>query len=199
MARGLLSSQDLIPNVPLKAVGVWDTVGSMGIPLYLKDSRIDVFRFTDTTLSDKVEYGFHAMAIDELRIDFPVTRWDDRKQVEQVWFAGAHADVGGGYPEAESRFSDVALQWMMARLQSVGVQLATPLTCCPNCACSKQAVHTPWANPPFDHLMREPRQPRVDDMFHSSVVSRWKEDVGYRPKALAFVTEQNVSGLRCCD
>ena len=91
-----LPADGLIPNVPIKSVAVWDTVGSMGIPEYAGDKRFDVFRFVDTKLSDKVEFGFHAMAVDEMRIDFPVTRWDDRQKIEQVWFVGAHADVGGG-------------------------------------------------------------------------------------------------------
>jgi glutathione S-transferase len=58
---------------------------------------MDILRFTDGVLSAKVERGFHAMAIDELRIDFPITRWNARDGIEQVWFVGAHSDVGGGY------------------------------------------------------------------------------------------------------
>ena len=80
VARGALSNTDLIANVPIKAVGVWDTVGSMGVPLYLRDRRYDIFHFTDTKLSEKVERGFHAMAIDERRADFPVTQWEQRME-----------------------------------------------------------------------------------------------------------------------
>ncbi|MGC3982785.1 MAG: DUF2235 domain-containing protein [Steroidobacteraceae bacterium] len=195
VARETLSKSDLIANVPIKAVGVWDTVGSMGIPLYLSDKRFDVFHFTDTKLSDKVEYGFHAMAIDEMRIDFPVTAWDKRKQVEQVWFVGAHADVGGGYAPVESRFSDTALLWMMTKLASVGVQLATPLTCVPDCQCSNLGIHKPWDSPPFNRLSKQARQPMPGDVFHSSVVERWQSDADYRPKALGFLTAQNIIGL----
>jgi glutathione S-transferase len=190
-----LASTDLIANVPIKAVGVWDTVGSMGVPLYLKDKRLDIFEFTDTKLSDRVEYGFHAMAIDEMRADFPVTRWDDRKQMEQVWFVGAHADVGGGYDLAESRLSDVALHWMMTKMGAVGLVFTSPLSCIPDCACSLQAVHRPWDNPPFKLLAKSPRQPEASDVFHVSVVERWKSDASYRPKALAFVVPENVDGL----
>ena len=95
-----LDADQLIANVPIKSVAVWDTVGSMGIPAYAADKRFDVFRFVDTKLSNKVQHGFHAMAIDELRADFPVTAWDSRAGVKQVWFVGAHADVGGGYTRA---------------------------------------------------------------------------------------------------
>jgi glutathione S-transferase len=123
-----LHDDALIPDVDIKSVAVWDTVGSMGIPVYEKDMRFDMFRFADTSLSPRVEHGFHAMAIDELRIDFPVTRWDERKGIAQVWFPGAHADVGGGYPKAESGLSDIALTWMTEQLAAIGMAFATPLT-----------------------------------------------------------------------
>jgi uncharacterized protein (DUF2235 family) len=89
ISRTTLSDEDLIANVPVKCVGVWDTVGSVGVPLCMKDKRYDVFCFADSKLSEKIEFGFHAMAIDEQRADFPVTQWDQRKGVEQVWFVGA--------------------------------------------------------------------------------------------------------------
>lgn len=195
VARGKIDDADLIPNVPVKSVAVWDTVGSMGVPLYLKDKRYDVFQFTDTKLSDKVENGFHAMAIDELRLDFPVTKWERRTGIEQVWFVGAHADVGGGYAEAESRLSDVALDWLMQKVSSVGVRLATPLTRIPNCQCGTQAIHMPWDKVPFKLLPKSTRAPTIEDTFHASVVDRWKNDSTYRPKALAFLTADNVSRL----
>jgi glutathione S-transferase len=182
--------------VPIKSVAVWDTVGSMGVPLYLSDKRYDVFQFTDTKLSDKVESGFHAMAVDELRLDFPVTQWEQRTRVEQVWFVGAHADVGGGYTESESRLSDVALQWMMQKVSAVGVRLATPLSRVPDCQCGVQKIHMPWENSPFSVLPKSQRNPTIEDTFHTSLVERWKNDTAYRPKALSFVTTQTVDRLR---
>jgi uncharacterized protein (DUF2235 family) len=195
VARGKLADADLIANVPLKSVAVWDTVGSMGVPLYLKDQRYDVFQFTDTKLSDKVENGFHAMAIDELRLDFPVTKWERRTGVEQVWFVGAHADVGGGYSEAESRLSDVALQWLMQKVSTAGVRLATPLTRIPNTQSGGQSIHMPWAKPPFSLLPKASRTPAIEDTFHASVIERWKNDANYRPKALDLVTAANIDRL----
>lgn len=195
VARGALSNADLIANVPIKAVGVWDTVGSMGLPLYLRDQRYDIFHFTDRKLSEQVERGFHAMAIDERRVDFPVTPWKPRLGIEQVWFVGAHADVGGGYIEAESRLSDVALQWMMHNMTAVGVRLATPLTRVPNCQCATQAIHRPWDHPPFNMLAQTPRTPLRTDTFHASVCERWKSDASYRPQALAFLTRENIETL----
>jgi uncharacterized protein (DUF2235 family) len=181
-----LGANQLIPDVPIKSVAVWDTVGSMGIPVYAADARFDVFRFVNTSLSDKVQHGFHAMAVDELRADFPVTAWDSRAGVKQVWFVGAHADVGGGYTMAESRLSDIALEWMMKQLAEVGVRLATPLTYTPEPKIEPE-IHKPWTKAPFALLMRTPRQVAGTDTIHDSVLRRWEADARYRPEALAAV------------
>ena len=185
-ARQLLDADQLIPNVPIKSVAVWDTVGSMGIPAYAADKRFDVFRFVDTRLSDKVQNGFHAMALDELRADFPVTAWDARAGIKQVWFVGAHADVGGGYSIAESRLSDIALEWMMKQLAEVGVRLATPLTYAPEPLIDPE-IHKPWTKAPFALLPRSPRQVAGTDTIHDSVLRRWEADARYRPEALNAV------------
>ena len=181
-----LDADQLIANVPIKSVAVWDTVGSMGIPAYAGDKRYDVFRFVDTKLSDKVQNGFHAMAVDELRLDFPVTVWDSRAGIKQVWFVGAHADVGGGYSAQESRLSDIALEWMMKQLAEVGVRLATPLTYKPEPLIGP-AIHQPWSKTPFALLPRSPRQVASTDTIHDSVLRRWQADSSYRPQALAAV------------
>ena len=181
-----LDADQLIANVPIKSVAVWDTVGSMGIPAYAGDKRYDVFRFVDTKLSDKVQNGFHAMAVDELRLDFPVTAWDSRAGIKQVWFVGAHADVGGGYSAQESRLSDIALEWMTKQLAEVGVRLATPLTYKPEPLIGP-AIHQPWSKTPFALLPRSPRQVASTDTIHDSVLRRWQADSSYRPQALAAV------------
>src|SRR5262249_24370705 len=68
-----LGARSLLPGIHLKAVAVWDTVGAMGIPLYAGNHRYDLFRFVDKELHESVEFGFYAMAVDELRADFEVT------------------------------------------------------------------------------------------------------------------------------
>jgi uncharacterized protein (DUF2235 family) len=181
-----LDADQLIADVPIKSVAVWDTVGSMGIPAYAGDKRYDVFRFVDTKLSNKVQNGFHAMAVDELRGDFPVTAWESRAGIKQVWFVGAHADVGGGYSAQESRLSDIALDWMMKQLAEVGVRLATPLTYKPEPLIGP-AIHQPWSKTPFALLPRSPRQVASADTIHDSVLRRWQADSSYRPQALAAV------------
>ncbi len=191
-----LPDDALLPDVTMKSVAVWDTVGSMGIPVYAGDQRFDVFRFTDTALSPKVANGFHAMALDELRIDFPVTRWDERDGVRQVWFVGAHSDVGGGYAPGESRLSDIALSWMAARLREVDVLFGTPPAYTPNTDAGAQAIHAPWEKPPFNIMPHSPRKPKAADIFHPSVVERWKTDTGYRPEALTGIAQFDIDALR---
>lgn len=83
----------------------------------------------DRWLSPKVGYARHALSIDENRADFPRVAWGTQAAVaqnaskvprwlDQVWFAGCHSDVGGSYPEDESRLSDIALQWMVDELKA---------------------------------------------------------------------------------
>jgi glutathione S-transferase len=112
--------EQMITDVPIEAIGVWDTVGALGIPVYDKrDRRMDLFEFADLDLSPVVKQGFHAMAIDDYRRDFTPTPWNPREGIRQVWFIGAHADVGGGYEERE--LSDITLAWMMGGLGGAGV------------------------------------------------------------------------------
>ncbi len=175
----------LIPNVPIKSIAVWDTVGSLGVPKYTDEGRLDILRFTDTDLSPSVEWGFHAMAIDELRIDFPVTRWSSRNNVEQVWFVGAHGDVGGGYAQSASYLSDIALSWLMNRLASVGVTFATPLAYTPGPRVLGGPFHTPWSNPPFSLMHQTARRVEKTDVLHGTVGDRWNDDSSsYRPQSM---------------
>jgi uncharacterized protein (DUF2235 family) len=167
------------------AVAVWDTVGSMGIPTYAKGARTDVFRLINTSLDPKILNGIHAMAVDELRADFPVTKWAVRSGVQQTWFVGAHADVGGGYPPNESRLSDLTLDWMMNKLKPLGVLYPAALSYTPNFGSAlTQAIHTPWLNNPFDRLGHDKRDVLAGEDLHSSVRARWGADATYRPLAL---------------
>lgn len=112
--------------VPVKFVGVWDTVGSLGIPLRsFEVFNRSFYEFHDTELSGIVEHAYHAMAIDEHRREYEVTLWDPiskpRQSMEQRWFVGAHADIGGGY--RDRRLSDITLKWMQDKAQACGLIL----------------------------------------------------------------------------
>ena len=113
----------LIDNVPIQAVAVWDTVGSLGIPGYDgHGAAMDMFQFADKTLSPAVRVGLHAVSIDEKRGNFAPTLWEPHSRITQVLFAGGHGDVGGG--NKDRGLSDIAYEWMERRLRALGVAFA---------------------------------------------------------------------------
>lgn len=108
--------------VPITCIGVWDTVGALGLPVeFFNLGTHRKYRFHDVTLSGRVQNAFHALAIDERRKPFAPTLWEQpledvsRNWLEQAWFSGVHSNVGGGYPDAS--LSDVTLRWMVARVE----------------------------------------------------------------------------------
>lgn len=113
--------QHAYPPVAISCIGVWDTVGALGLPVeFFDDLTHRKYAFHDVTLSSRVLNAFHALAIDERRKPFAPTLWEQpaedrgKNWVEQAWFPGVHANVGGGYPD--SSLSDIALRWMIDRV-----------------------------------------------------------------------------------
>jgi uncharacterized protein (DUF2235 family) len=105
-------------EIKIKFIGVWDTVGALGIPLdVLKDVNMKFYEFHDTKLSNIVENAYHAVAIDEHRQDYMTTLWNPdtapQQKLEQRWFVGAHCDIGGGYNDR--RLSDMTLGWIQQK------------------------------------------------------------------------------------
>jgi uncharacterized protein (DUF2235 family) len=103
-AREFRTSHSCVADgrIPIKCIGVWDTVGALGIPLRgLRGLTRRRYDFHDTELSGSVEFAFHALAIDELRAPFEPTLWLEKPKpnqlVSQTWFPGVHSDIGGGY------------------------------------------------------------------------------------------------------
>jgi len=113
-------------EIDIRFIGVWDTVGSLGIPidgvrLPLTDR---LWGFHDTELSSHVRFAYQALAIDEKRGPFRPTLWKKQQgasaqTLEQVWFSGVHCDVGGGYEDPA--LSEIALLWMVARAGDCGL------------------------------------------------------------------------------
>lgn len=108
----------------IKFIGVWDTVGSLGIPLRgLRRLTRKRHQFHDTELSGSVKYAYHALAIDERRSPFKPTLWQykpkEGQTVEQVWFSGVHTNIGGGYPDRA--LADNTLEWMVEKAKSAGL------------------------------------------------------------------------------
>jgi uncharacterized protein (DUF2235 family) len=113
-------------EIKIRFLGVWDTVGALGIPLdLLKRLNMHFYEFHDTRLSTIVENAYHAISIDEHRVDYDACLWNPEVKPEQVlqqrWFLGAHCDVGGGY--RDRRLSDVALRWMQDNAAAAGLAL----------------------------------------------------------------------------
>lgn len=129
-----------LPVLKVDYLGVWDTVGALGIPSYLVFARSfnQGFQFHDVSLSPMVESARHAVSIDERKRDFAPTLWDNlddlnRQQgadpsqedapYRQVWFPGVHGSVGGG---GERRgLSDDALDWIWEGARRAGLELDT--------------------------------------------------------------------------
>jgi uncharacterized protein (DUF2235 family) len=124
-----LASKYSMATPPITMVGVWDTVGSLGIPAVFGAVDPVLYGFLDTSLHPNIKNAFHALAIDERRLAFPATLWTSApapgQTIEQVWFSGVHSDVGGGYgassDDANTALSDITLSWMMNKAQSLGV------------------------------------------------------------------------------
>lgn len=98
---------------PVHFIGVWDTVASLA----LNAGK----RFHDAKLNPEVAYGYHAVALDEVRDKFPPSLWDQRDKVEQVWFAGVHSNVGGWYDNIH--LSNISLKWMATKALERGMLL----------------------------------------------------------------------------
>jgi len=118
------------PEVRITCIGVWDTVGSLGIPVGIAGRLSQyIFGFHDVTLGGHVDRAFHAIALDERRGPFAPTLWEQQPDaaakgqiLEQVWFTGAHSDIGGGYRWSERGLATLSLRWMVNRIQA-----STPL------------------------------------------------------------------------
>jgi uncharacterized protein (DUF2235 family) len=187
-------------TVRIRFIGVWDTVGALGIPVRgLRGATRGKHQFHDTELSGSVDHAFHALAIDEQRGPFTPTLWYEKPKgdqtMKQVWFAGVHSDVGGGYPEPG--LSDIALQWMLDQASQVGGLALEPLQGYELDPRPLLASHE--SRKGFYRLTRPHHRPiglrvtrqgesvhepdKTQDV-HESVRERWQRTPGYRPPEL---------------
>jgi len=200
-------------RVDVKVVGVWDTVGSIGwksgnIPGFSRSS----FDYLQTGLRIHILNGYHALAIDEHRDDFAPTLWDVRHpkdqnaaiaqprpltSVEQRWFVGAHANVGGGYQT--DLLAQAPLRWMMKKAEEQGLSfrsevnldgdaLAAPIA---DSRKSWGPVYGIISPPLYRTIGREPdvredgTHINVNETIDGSVFERWRADSKYRPTNVA--------------
>jgi uncharacterized protein (DUF2235 family) len=158
-------------------------------------------KFYDRSLNTNVEYARHAISIDENRasfqresIDDPI-QWPDRRRERgdwliQKWFAGDHTDIGGSYPENESRLSDIALSWMAHEAETCGLLVDRRVLQLFPAADGMQ--HDECKSSVFKYFGKLARAPYHDSPMHDTVISRFEQhDVllydirkPYRPECL---------------
>lgn len=112
------------PCPPIRMLGVWDTVGSLGAPGALGQLvNPNKYRYHDVTLGPAVQNAFHALAIDERRKPFAPSVWDRPDgwagQLVQAWFPGVHCNVGGGY--TPDGLANGALWWLVGEAAHLGL------------------------------------------------------------------------------
>ena len=176
----------------IKFIGVWDTVGALGNPLWMKSLLSRQNQFHDTDLSTRIDNAYHALSVDEKRKNFEATLWhqqaDSKDQVlEQVWFPGVHSDVGGGYPANEDSLSDSAMLWMLDKAQKCNLAF-DPIISNPD---PLGLMHETYKG--FYTLQKKlfrplglitPDRGNTNEAIHPSVMERYTNDKNYRPKNL---------------
>lgn len=167
-------------------VGVWETVGALGLLIRLR-------RFHDHKLSPGVARAAQALAIDEQRRSFEPTLWNEAalgvdQEVRQVWFAGVHSDVGGGY--AERGLADTTLRWMLEQAEGAGVKLkpgAFDRVRGDPTGTLHRSYHGPWRL-----LGRYVRRPAAAAVFGDSVAARLRAVREYEPDNLPAIVRERM-------
>jgi uncharacterized protein (DUF2235 family) len=169
---------------PIEFVGAWDTVGALGIPVpFWGTLNKREFLFHDTEPSKIVQHARHAVAIDENREDFAPVLWSDKPNVDiqQVWFAGVHSDIGGGY--RESGLSDSTSWWMLNEASKFGLQFEAHCLC----VVKPDATDRQHNERKGIYLARDELVRKVIGPVHRSVKQRWDANAHkYRKKSKAL-------------
>jgi len=191
-----------IPQIAM--VGVWDTVGALGIPSGFGGIDPILYGFLDTGLHPSIQHACQALAMDERRAQFPPTLWKGPagpgQTLDQVWFTGAHSDVGGGEPDdlpGTTALSDISLGWMMSKANEFGLQFdaevfaqyTMPLA--PELALDK--FHESWKV-----FCGFPRRRTIDKdaCIANSVLIRCEDDSTWRPQNLVFENNALAAGYQ---
>ena len=200
--------------IPIWFQGVWDTVGALGVPLpwFPKVSKSD-FTFLETDLRINDTHAYHALAIDEHRKAFAPTLWTKNTpkqgdtyppraldKVEQRWFVGAHANVGGGYEN--DLLPQIPLKWLMNKSIAHGllfndtIEIDGNENTCPirdSYAEMGRGIYKAltFGNTFYRPIGAEPVDTgdavitTINETIDASVFERWRNDREYRPKNLA--------------
>jgi uncharacterized protein (DUF2235 family) len=197
-------------DLRIRYLGVWDTVGALGIPRVLPfalglNAR---YQFHDTALSRAIEFARHAVAIDERRAAFAPTLWSNleaiappgaRARALQQWFPGDHGGVGGGRARG---LSNCALLWVLEGAEQAGLALARePGGVISGCLAEVDPIGAPLAAAKafslLDLLGSRWRKGlhRFEDINETARL-RWAASAAYRPRPLAAFGERIVQSMR---
>lgn len=191
-------SQEDEPPV-LHFLGCFDTVGALGIPTIIPAIPVerilnDQHSFHDTQLNSWIFHARHAVAIDEQRKDFDVTRMLPPKHppaghsFREVWFPGVHGSVGGG-TRTERGLSDGPLRWMVAQAGEVGLEFSAELIedyTRPD----PLAAFEPYSGPlSLIRPMHDRSGPASRDALSDEAMIRWRE-TGYNPPTIRHLLDE---------
>lgn len=196
----LVTRPKAVPLLKVDYLGVWDTVGALGVPdqfWFLARLFNGKYKFHDLRLSSMVKAARHAVAIDERRKTFPPTLWENLSELNlgrtagpyvQEWFPGTHGGVGGGGPIRG--LSNATLMWIVAGAEAAGMEFNASMK---SLALSTIDVGAPLDNQPagregwMDRMLAENAADRAPPPALSSVSwvarDRWRLH-GYRPVPL---------------
>ena len=199
--------QNYRPDITM--IGVFDTVGALGAPTpLLRKLTRGWVGFFDTHISSRVNYAYHALALDERRAPFTPDLWTGSLQphqvMEQCWFAGAHSDIGGGYTECG--LSDIAMQWMVGKAMALGLEFNQDYL---DAQCKPDLLMTPHNSYSFSYKMLEkmgagesvrrvygdPADPPLNISIHDSVFQRIASGQ-YRPQNPDFPNADKLRDRR---
>lgn len=173
-------------NPEIRFLGLWDVVGSFGIPIDIAGIPFQATNLgIDLDLPRNVRQCFHAMALDERRQAFQVTRV---RGAYEVWFRGVHSDIGGGNNNVG--LSNIALRWMLRKAVAAGLPVD-----CAEAAKLKAAPNAPLKEPKdiVENLLRK-LQP--GDRFHYTVAARPGSRCNNPPAECLRETEELESRFR---
>ncbi len=206
----------------VKMMGVWDTVGSVGLAAgNIPGISRSQFDYLQTGLRIHILNAYHALAIDEHRNDFAPTLWDVRHPkdpnavvakprpllgVEQRWFVGAHANVGGGYQT--DLLAQAPLRWMMKKAEMHGLSFrsevdldgdAVTAGIADSYASFGSGLYALFTSPLYRAIGKEPdiredgSHINVNESIDANVFKRWRADPSYRPANLVeWARRKNV-------
>lgn len=194
-------------KVEIAYLGIWDTVGSLGVPAPLLGPVATVwnskYRFHDTLLTSMVKAARHAVALDERRVFYRPALWDnleasrgheglnkgDRSEArayQQVWFTGTHAIVGGSAPKARA-LTGQSMLWIaeVARNAGLDIRMDDLLDRAPDpMADSHTLSQPPWLYTVAGNLLKWRKGPGHALDLHPSADQRVKGRRDYRPRSL---------------